>query len=175
MKASRLSCLMFSQDCTSGGQRPEASSNASPDLTSIPLGYQDLDECVSKAKAATLPLHYPYDCLIGTSPPRVFDASHKHGDKSHLCLSLLTSSGLMAVMTVLVRSDHTYLCLIVTFPPLWYSSSPLPSLLCQILFDSSPTSKSLVFIIPRVILTRVLTWPVPVWPVPTGLLVMTPC
>lgn len=126
-----------------------------------------------------LPFHPPYDCLTdlitGTMPPRGFNARQKHRDKSHLCLSLLTSSGAMAVMTILVWPDHTYLCRIVTFPNLLYLNSPPPSFLCQNLFDSSPMFKSLVFIIPRVIMTRVLTWRVPVLPVPAGLWVTAPC
>lgn len=104
---------------------PEASSDASPKLIFILLEYRNLDERISKAKAATLPL---FPLITRTSPPTGFDASHKHRDNSHLCLSLLTSSGVMAAMTILVWPDQTYLCLIVNFPPLLYSNSPpLPS------------------------------------------------
>lgn len=45
-----------------------------PDVSRVPPEYQDYSEVVSKAKATSLPLHRPYDCVIdfqpGTSPPK---------------------------------------------------------------------------------------------------------
>ncbi len=44
------------------------------DLSNVPTEYLDLKEVFSKSRAASLPLHRPYDCAIellpGTSPPK---------------------------------------------------------------------------------------------------------
>lgn len=48
--------------------------SSSPDLSVVPPEYHDFSLVFSKAKATSLPPHYPYDCAIdllpGTSPPK---------------------------------------------------------------------------------------------------------
>lgn len=53
---------------------PTSADQDFPDLSCVPPCYLDLKEAFSKARAASLPPHRPYDCAIdllpGTSPPR---------------------------------------------------------------------------------------------------------
>lgn len=148
---------------------PEASSDASPDLTSILLKY--------RGPWWAHFLHHPYDCLQSW-PPRGLDDSHKHrglvSPLSFIADTLRGSRPVWSFWSGLIIPARVWLLL--PLPPSCIKTLSHPSsLLCQIFFDSSPAFKSLVFIIPRVIMTWVLTRRVPVLPVPTGLSVMAPC
>ena len=54
--------------------QPASSHTDFPDLSGVPACYLDLKEVFNKARATSLPPHWPYDCAIdllpGSSPPR---------------------------------------------------------------------------------------------------------